>query len=142
MPAPQYWRRFASKPSEGSLKLKRMDHRAPSNLFPTSLSQKLFCAFLALCLVLPAAAGAALQQPNSGLRLELPANGNIRVEHFRGSGIAQVWKENYVSVAAVADSGEGRSLPAVIDLAEGLLSIRLARAAKGAARINLELSVP
>lgn len=123
-----------------------MDYRAPSNLFPTSPSNKLFCAFLALCLVLPVAAGMAPRptafQSNAGLRLELPANGNIRVENFRGSVIAQVWKENYVSVAAVADSGEGRSLPAVVDRGEGLLSIRLARAAKGTPRINLELSIP
>ena len=47
-----------------------------------------------------------------------------------------------MSVAAVADSGEARSLPAVVDRGEGLLSIRLARGPKGSARINLELNVP
>src|SRR3954468_19532016 len=122
-----------------------MDYRAPSNLSPTS-SNKMFCAFLALCLViLPVTrtvVPARAAQSNGGLRLELPANGNIRVENLRGSVIAQVWKENYVSVSAVADSGEGRSLPAVIDRGEGLLSIRLPRAASGSPRINLELSVP
>lgn len=116
-----------------------MDHRAPSNLSPTSFSKKIIRVLLAICaLALPAFVPA---QSNGGVRFELPANGNIRVENLRGSVITQVWKENYVSVAAVADSGEGRNLPSVVDRGEGLLSIRLPRAA-GAARINLELNVP
>jgi hypothetical protein len=72
----------------------------------------------------------------------LPANGGIRIENLRGSVIAQVWKESYVSVAAVGDSGEARSLPAVVDRGETFLSIRLARAPKGSPRINLELNIP
>ena len=85
---------------------------------------------------------AAASQAAGELRFELPANNNLRVENLRGGVIAEVWKENYVSVAAVADSGQSSKLPAVIDRGEGLLSIRLARGSVGAPRIDLQLHVP
>src|SRR5437660_5279694 len=44
--------------------------------------------------------------PAGELRFELPANGNLRIENLRGAVIARVWQENYVSVAAVTDSGK------------------------------------
>lgn len=123
-----------------------MHHRAPGNLSPTLPLNKFFCAIiaaaLALCPLSATTRSVNAAQSNRELRLELPANGNIRVENLRGSVIAQVWKESYVSVSAVADSGEARSLPAVVDRGEGLLTIRLARGPIGAARINLELNVP
>ena len=94
--------------------------------------------------LLPLSASARLSNFQAGgeLRLELPKNGNLRVENFRGAVIAEIWKENYVSVSAVADTGEVKNLPAVVDRGEGLLSIRLARGAKGVARMNLELRIP
>ena len=105
-------------------------------------SASLITAALALCSISPAARSFNAAQSNGELRLDLPANGNIRVENLRGSVIAQVWKESYVSIAAAADSGEARSLPAVVDRGQGLLSIRLERGPKGAARVNLELNIP
>lgn len=123
-----------------------MHNRAPGNLSPTFSLAKFLCLMIAAALaLLPISAPTRAfnaAQANGELRLDLPANGNIRVENLRGSVIAQVWNESYVSVAAVADSGEARSLPAVVDRGEGLLSIRLARGDKGTARINLELNVP
>lgn len=123
-----------------------MQNRAPGNVSPTLSLNKFFCimiaAALALCPFSATVRSANATQANGELRLELPANGNIRIENLRGSVIAQVWKESFVSLAAVADSGEARSMPAVVDRGEGLLSIRLARGPKGAARINLELNIP
>lgn len=123
-----------------------MHNRAPGNLFPTFSLTRFLCLMIVAALALwPISATTRAVNPaqsNGDLRLELPANGNIRVENLRGSVIAQVWNESYVSVVAVADSGEARTLPAVVNRAEGLLSIRLARGDKGAARINLELNIP
>ena len=123
-----------------------MDHRAPGNLSPTLSLIKFFCALIAATLALGSIVTTSRSvdagQSTGELRLELPANGGIRIENLRGSVIARVWKESYVSVAAVGDSGEARSMPAVVDRGETFLSIRLARAPKGAARINLELNIP
>ena len=123
-----------------------MDHRAPGNLSPTLSLHKLFCAVIAATLafgsIITASRSVDAGQTTGALRLELPANGGIRIENLRGSVIARVWKESYVSVAAVGDSGEARSLPAVVDRGETFLSIRLARAPKGSPRINLELNIP
>lgn len=123
-----------------------MDHRAPGNLSPTLSLNKFFCALIAAALtlgsIITTSRSVDAGQSTGELRLELPANGGIRIENLRGSVIARVWKESYVSVAAVGDSGEARSMPAVVDRGETFLSIRLARAPKGSARINLELSIP
>ena len=123
-----------------------MDHRAPGNLSPTLSFIKFFCAIIAATLALGSIVTTSRSvdagQSTGELRLELPANGGIRIENLRGSVIARVWKASYVSVAAVGDSGEARSMPAVVDRGETFLSIRLARAPKGAARINLELNIP
>jgi len=123
-----------------------MDHRAPGNLSPTLSLHKFLCAVIAATLafgsIITASRSVDAGQTTGALRLELPANGGIRIENLRGSVIAQVWKESYVSVAAVGDSGEARSLPAVVDRGETFLSIRLARAPKGSPRINLELNIP
>jgi VWFA-related protein len=123
-----------------------MDHRAPGNLSPTVSLNKFFCAIIAATLalgsIITTSRSVDAGQSTGELRLELPANGGIRIENLRGSVIARVWKESYVSVAAVGDNGEARSMPAVVDRGETFLSIRLARAPKGSARINLELNIP
>lgn len=81
-------------------------------------------------------------QTPEGLRFELPANGNLRVENLRGGVIAALWNENYVSVSAVTDNGQSSTVPAVIDRTDSLLSVRMARGSLGAPRINLELRIP
>ena len=79
---------------------------------------------------------------NQDLRLELPTNGNLRVENLRGGVIVELWEENYVSVSAITDSGEQSRSPAVIARSESLLSVRVARGPVGAQKINLELRIP
>ena len=82
------------------------------------------------------------QNSNQGLRFELPANGNLRVENLRGAVIAEVWDQPYVSIAALTDSGEAVRSPAVIQSSDSLLSVRVPRIAGKAARVNLELRIP
>jgi VWFA-related protein len=123
-----------------------MLYRAPCTRSPLFTPLKFLCVLTSLLgLLLPSGAGLRLAeaaQTTGGLRFELPRNGNLRIENFRGAVIAEVWQEDYVSVSAVADSGQASNLPAVVDRGDALLSIRLSRGAKGAPRINLEVRVP
>ena len=80
-------------------------------------------------------------QTNSGVRLELPANGNLRVENLRGAVIMEVGDEAFVSVSAIAESGELIASPAVIQSSASLLSVRVARADKSP-RVHLKLRIP
>src|ERR1041385_3788898 len=80
-------------------------------------------------------------QTNSGVRLELPANGNLRVENLRGAVIMEVGDESFVSVAAIAETGEQVASPAVIQSSATLLSVRVARADKSPP-VHLRLRVP
>jgi hypothetical protein len=80
-------------------------------------------------------------QTSSGVRLELPANGNLRVENLRGAVIMEVGDESFVTVAAVAENGEQMPSPAVIQSSATLLSVRVARADKSP-RVHLTLRVP
>ena len=91
---------------------------------------------------IPTRVSAFIPQPPQDLNLELPANGNLRVENLRGGVIAELWDQNYVSVAAVTDSGEQSRSPAVIHRSETLLSVRVARGPLGSPKINLELRIP
>jgi VWFA-related protein len=122
-----------------------MHHRAPSLLHRLPF-YKIFCLALAttLCSITSIAvlSAAASSQSSGELRFELPANGNLRVENLRGGVIAEVWNENYVSVAAVGQDEPATKLPAVVDRGEGLLSIRLARGVAKATRIDLQLRIP
>ena len=116
----------------------------PTNRAPLFSFGKLVCLFLGLCLGGADAAitNATVWQSEAGLRLELPANGNLRVENLRGGVIAELWSENYVSVSALSDSGQESRSPAVVQRSDTLLSMRVARGAAGAARINLRLRIP
>jgi VWFA-related protein len=89
-----------------------------------------------------ASAGSARSQSDEGLHLELPGNGNLRIENFRGGVIAQVWNQDYVSVSAIFDSGKQGRSPAVVQRSDSLLSVRVARGPAGGPRINLELRIP
>src|SRR5262245_43090123 len=80
-------------------------------------------------------------QTNSGVRLELPSNGNLRIENLRGAVIMEVGDESFVSIAAFAETGEQVTSPAVIQSSASLLSVRVARADKSP-RVHLRLRVP
>lgn len=119
-----------------------MHYRSPSHLNPSCSLHILAClAFLLFwSLALPSPTHAS--QISNELRFELPANGNLRIENLRGGVIAEVWKESYVSVAAVGSGEQSTKLPAIVDRGEGLLSIRLVRGAAAAPRIDLQLRIP
>jgi VWFA-related protein len=111
-----------------------------------SPAQRAFWIVALICAILvtqqPATGAAVLFQVNPDLRLELPANGNLRVENLRGGVIAEVWDQNYVSVSAISDSGEHSRSPAVIQRSDTLLSVRVARGPVGGQKVNLELRIP
>src|SRR6266436_4975019 len=104
---------------------------------------KSFGLLALLCIALVVHAGPILPLSNDqtpeGLRFELPANGNLRIENLRGGVIVESWAENYVSLTAITDSGQQSRSPAVIQRTDSLLSIRVAR---GLQPINLQLRIP
>ena len=104
---------------------------------------KSFGLLALLCVALVVSARSTLPLANyqipEGLRFELPANGNLRIENLRGGVIVESWAESFVSVTAITDSGQQSRSPAVIQRSDSLLSIRVAR---GPQHINLRLSVP
>ena len=117
----------------------------PTKRSPIFFSRKLFCLAVGFCVAFGTnvhAAGAAVLQSEEGLRFELPANGNLRVENLRGGVIVDLWSENYVSVSAITDSGRESRSAAVVQRSDSLLSVRVPRGAVGAARINLKLKIP
>ena len=117
----------------------------PSGRSSACSFRKVLSAVVGLCLIALTNVGVAspaIIQSDEGLRFELPANGNLRIENLRGGVIAEVWKENYVSVVAITDSGRQSRSPAVIQRTESLLSVHVARGTAGAQRINLHLRIP
>ena len=120
-----------------------MCDRIFSKISPTPILNKLVCLIAVLACVSPVTAlRARASQTAAGLRFELPANGNLRVENFRGGVTVEVWPESYVSVSVTAENGNPSATPPVVDRGEALLSVRLARGTNGAPRVNLQLRVP
>jgi VWFA-related protein len=117
-----------------------MLYRPLISILPTALIRKSLCVIAALAVASSVLTTRATQPGD--LRFELPANGNLRVENLRGGVVVQVWPQNYVSVSATGDDGQLSSAPPIVDRGETLLSVRLARAAKGSGRVNLRLQVP
>ncbi|HVS82870.1 MAG TPA: hypothetical protein VHE60_14165, partial [Pyrinomonadaceae bacterium] len=98
----------------------------PTNRSPFFFFGKLLCLIVGLCLAFVAnvaATNTAVLQAEAGLRFELPANGNLRVENLRGGVIAELWSENYVSVSAITDSGQESRSPAIVQRTDSLLSL-------------------
>jgi VWFA-related protein len=118
-----------------------MRYPAFSQFFPTTIIN-LLCLIAALFFGLPIAVTSAGNASAADLRFELPANGNLRVENLRGGVTVEVWAENYVSIAAVADNGQPSATPPIVDRGDTLLSVRLASGPKSLPRVNLELDVP
>ena len=122
-----------------------MFQAVPTTRSPFLFFRNLFCLLVGLCVAFVANVAITNStglQAEAGLRLELPANGNLRVENLRGGVIAELWSENYLSVSAITDSGQESRSPAVVQRSDSLLSLRVARGAAGAARINLKLKIP
>ena len=104
--------------------------------------RRFFCSVLALAiLALCAALNFSHAQEPEGVRADLPANGNLRVENLRGDITLEVWNENFVSISATVE-GQQRS-PAVIQRTERLLSIRVPPGTRAkATRVDLTVRIP
>ena len=119
-----------------------MIYRAPTTRSPIFSLLKFLCAIAATFLFIATTITAGLSQTDNALHFELPANGNLRIENFRGAVIAEAWNESYVSVSAVGDNGRETNVAPIVDRGDSLLSIRLARGSANASTVNLELRVP
>lgn len=121
-----------------------MFYVVPTGRSPVCSFRKVLSAVVGLCLIVLTNVGVASPAifQDEALRFELPANGNLRIENLRGGVITEVWKENYVSVVAITDSGRQSRSPAVIQRTESLLSIHVARGTAAAQRINMQLRIP
>jgi VWFA-related protein len=107
---------------------------------PTPIFRNALCVITAIAVAsLFFATRSRAEQSGEGLRFELPANGNLRVENLRGGVTVDVWPASYVSISAISDTGQPSATPPVVDNGASLLSIRLG---KGATRVNLQLHVP
>lgn len=86
----------------------------------------------------------AERNPPDGLRIEIPADANIRIENQFGEVTAEVWKENYVLVSTtVEDTGSLKRSPVVIENRPKLLVIRIVRRVTDPpAAVRLAVKVP
>jgi len=119
-----------------------MFYRASSKILPTRKFKRAWCALAVLALAASFSVLAGPVPQAGELRVELPGNGNLRVENFRGGVLVDVWAQNYVSVSALTDNGQLSSTTPVIERGDTLLSVRLARGPKTSPRVNLQLHVP
>src|SRR6266496_970140 len=110
--------------------------------------QESFCTLLSLLIILflPCVVNAATgQRDDDGLRIDIPANGHVRIENQYGEIAIEVWQEKYLSVAATIAGGSsppGRS-PVTIDNRNQLLVVSIARTPLDpAAAVSLNVKIP
>lgn len=86
----------------------------------------------------------AEKNPHDGLRIEIPADANIRIENQFGEVTAEVWKEKHVSVSTtVEDAGSLKRSPVVIDNRPKLLVISIVRRVTDPpAAVRLAVKIP
>ena len=88
-------------------------------------------------------AGASSSTTNEGIRFDLPASGQLRVENHFGNVTVEVWKERDVSVAALIDGRTSNRSPVVIERRNDSLSISVVRTPiDPPVGVNLTLRVP
>lgn len=83
---------------------------------------------------------------DADIRIELPADGQVRVQNDFGDVTAEVWRNNYVSVSADIQSNvsirQGRS-PILIDTKGSIVSISVVRTpVDPQATVNLRIKIP
>jgi VWFA-related protein len=89
--------------------------------------------------------GAAI---DDGVRADLPAGGELRIENRRGNVSVEVWNEKHVSVTARVEGKLPARSPVLIQRTESLLNIGVVRAsssrraAAAPARVDLILRIP
>lgn len=98
----------------------------------------------ALCISVSIAALAFAQTTTDGLRIEVPADGHIRIENSFGRITAEVWQEQYVSVSTETENDVVlKRSPVVIENRNKLLLITVVRRVnEPVAAINLTVKVP
>lgn len=111
-------------------------------MFSLSL-QRAFCLGLFAVLATPTFAGTVTQGGGQdGIKIEFAAGSHLRIENQLGAVTAEVWKENYVSVAVTSSAPLTRS-PVVIENRKQLLSVGIVRRPTDApSEINLAVKIP
>ena len=105
-----------------------------------------FCLLISPIWLAPFAAplflrGEAAQ--DTGVRADLPAGGELRIENRRGNVSLEVWKEKHVSVTATIEGTTPARSPVVIQRTERLLTIGVANpTAATSARVDLSFRIP
>ncbi len=102
------------------------------------------CATAGLLLAVAIVALAQNSQDASGLRIELPADGHVRIENQFGEVTTEVWNENYISVSTTVENGVTlKRSPVVIENRNKLVAISIVRRVNDVpAIVNLDVKVP
>ena len=84
------------------------------------------------------------RQADSGIRIDVPIDGHVRIENQYGAVQTEVWDEKYVSVAAAFDSEVTfKRSPVVIDSRKKLLLISISRTPiDPVAEVSLTVKLP
>jgi VWFA-related protein len=103
-----------------------------------------YLLMMALCLALFVAPlpVRGLVADDTGVRADLPAGGELRIENRRGSVSVELWNEKHVSVTASIEGTRASRSPVIIQRTERLLTIGVARDAATSARVDLSLRIP
>src|SRR6266508_3996664 len=98
-------------------------------LFKSQASRSIFLSLFIIVLLPYVVDAVSSQRDEYGLRLDMPASGQIRIENQYGEIAVEVWQEKYLSLAAkIAGGGSptGRS-PVSIDNRKQLLVVSIVR---------------
>lgn len=99
------------------------------------------CSLLGLLLLVAGGGFNVASAQDSGVRTELPDNGNLRVENLRGGINLEVWNESYVSITAITNGQLSRKA-AIIERTDKLLSVRVAPASNSSEGVLLTVKIP
>lgn len=72
-------------------------------------------------------AQAATTDTNSGVQIEIPAGGRLRIENQFGNVSAESWKEKFVHITTSEDTGASKARSVVIENAKGTSIVRVTR---------------
>jgi hypothetical protein len=108
-------------------------------------NSKALCVFAVLATLLFDPAKINSSTFDGDIRIDLPADGSVRVENQFGAVLAEVWDEKYVSVSASVEGSAPRFTrsPIVIDNRGKLLSISVFRTpVDPVTTINIAVKIP
>ncbi len=114
-------------------------------LFKSQASRSIFLSLFIIVLLPYVVDAVSSQRDEYGLRLDMPASGQIRIENQYGEIAVEVWQEKYLSLAAkIAGGGSptGRS-PVSIDNRKQLLVVSIVRTPLNPpAAVSLNVKIP